>query len=156
MRCPSCHEQDTKVIDSRLLQDADTVRRRRKCESCEHRFTTYEKTEQQLPILVKRDGRMESYNREKIKNGLIKASQKRPISATQIDNIIDELENFMLQSGLKEFPTDSVGPYVISKLYELDHVAYVRFASFYWNFDTVDTFIKDLQNKTVTENQNRL
>ena len=156
MRCPNCNEQDTKVIDSRLLQDGGNVRRRRKCESCEFRFTTYEKIELQLPMLEKRDGRLETYYREKIKSGLLKASQKRPISATQIDVIIDELESLMLQSGLKEFPTDRVGPFIISKLYELDHVAYVRFASFYWNFDTVDTFIKDLQSKTTSHNENVL
>ena len=156
MKCPNCHEQDTKVIDSRLLQDGENVRRRRKCESCEYRFTTYEKIELQLPMLEKRDGRLETYRRDKIKNGLLKASQKRPISATQIDKIIDELESLMLQSGLKEFPTDKVGPFIVSKLYEIDHVAYVRFASFYWNFDTVDTFIKDLQNKAVVQNENFL
>ncbi|MAW07747.1 MAG: transcriptional regulator NrdR [Halobacteriovoraceae bacterium] len=146
MKCPNCHEPDTKVIDSRLLQEGDNIRRRRKCESCEFRFTTYEKIEQQLPILIKRDGRLEAFNREKIKNGLFKASQKRPITATQIEAIIEELESKMLQSGLKEYPTDKVGPFIISRLYELDHVAYVRFASFYWNFETVDMFIKDLQS----------
>ena len=77
MKCPNCHEPDTKVIDSRLLQEGDNIRRRRKCESCEFRFTTYEKIEQQLPILIKRDGRLEAFNREKIKNGLFKASQKK-------------------------------------------------------------------------------
>ena len=148
MRCPKCLAQDTKVIDSRLLQDGDKLRRRRKCEVCEHRFTTYEQTELQLPVLVKRDGRLESFDREKIKNGLYKASQKRPISAAQIDKIIDDLESLMLQSGTKEFPTDRVGPFVIGRLYEIDHVAYVRFASFYWNFDTVDMFIQDLQSKS--------
>ena len=148
MRCPKCLAQDTKVIDSRLLQDGDRLRRRRKCEICEHRFTTYEQTELQLPVLVKRDGRLESFDREKIKNGLYKASQKRPISAAQIEKIIDDLEITMLQSGNKEYPTDKVGPFIISRLYELDHVAYVRFASFYWNFDTVDMFIQDLQSKT--------
>jgi len=148
MRCPNCLKQDTKVIDSRNLQDGDHVRRRRKCEACEHRFTTYEKTEAILPAVLKRDGRSEPFNRKKISGGLRKACQKRPINLSEIETIIDDLESHMIQSGLKDFPSENIGQYLMKTLNEKDQVAYVRFASFYWNFDNVQSFISDLSKKT--------
>lgn len=152
MRCPKCLQHETKVIDSRNLQEGDNVRRRRKCEACEFRFTTYEKTEKLLPFIIKRDGRTEEFNRDKVAVGLSKACQKRPISSTEIEKIIDGLETHMAQSGLKDFPAENIGYFLMKTLNEKDQVAYVRFASFYWNFDTVQSFIKDLSQKTVEFN----
>ena len=151
MKCPNCSNNDTKVIDSRLLQEGSNIRRRRKCEKCEFRFTTYEKIEANIPAVLKRDGRRESYNRNKIHSGLLKACQKRPISTDQLDKIIDDLECTMIQSSLKEFPSDQIGPMIMNKLKDLDHVAYVRFASFYWNYETVDTFIHVLTTSSTGE-----
>ena len=104
MRCPKCLQQDTKVIDSRNLQEGDNVRRRRKCEACEFRFTTYEKTEISLPAVLKRDGRTEDFNRHKIFSGLSKACQKRPFTTSDIEKIIDDLEAYMIQSGIRTSP----------------------------------------------------
>ena len=155
MRCPKCLQQDTKVIDSRNLQEGDNVRRRRKCEACEFRFTTYEKTEVSLPAVLKRDGRTEDFNRHKIFSGLSKACQKRPITSSDIEKIIDDLESFMTQSGLKDFPSENIGHFLMETLNKKDQAAYVRFASFYWNYDTVQSFINDLSKKTSELNNNK-
>ena len=152
MRCPKCLEQDTKVIDSRILQEGQNVRRRRKCESCGFRFTTYEKTETVVPGVLKRDGRTEDFNRDKVFSGLSKACQKRPIGSASIEEIIDELESHIIQSGQKDFPSESIGHFIMRALNEKDQVAYVRFASFYWNFDNVQSFITDLSQKTIELN----
>ena len=155
MRCPECLQQDTKVIDSRNLQEGDNIRRRRKCENCGFRFTTYEKTEVSLPSVVKRDGRTEDFNRHKIFSGLSKACQKRPITSSDIEKIIDDLELFMSQSGLKDFPSENIGLFLMETLIKKDQAAYVRFASFYWNYDTVQSFINDLSQKTTELNNSR-
>lgn len=156
MRCPKCLQQDTKVIDSRNLHEGDNVRRRRKCEACEYRFTTYEKTEISLPSVLKRDGRTEDFNRQKIFSGLSKACQKRPITTREIEEIIDNLEAFMAQSGLNDFPSENIGHFIMETLNERDQAAYVRFASFYWNYDTVQSFINDLSKKTSELNNNKV
>jgi transcriptional repressor NrdR len=147
MRCPSCGKSDTKVIDSRLLQEGKTVRRRRKCPDCEARFTTYEKLQIQLPLIVKSDGRREAFNREKVMKGLKKACQKRPIAVDQLEVLLDNLEKFLLDSEGKEFMATEVGQYVMAKLYDLDPVSYVRYGSFYWNFNDLEDFTSSLKNK---------
>ena len=145
MHCTICNAIDTKVIDSRLLMEGKTVRRRRKCEVCNKRFTTYEKIEINMPEIVKSDGRRESYRREKILNGVKKACQKRPISMNQIDDLIEKAEKKIIDNHDKEVSAAAIGQLVMESVYNLDPVAYVRFASFYWNFNNVDDFIIGLQ-----------
>lgn len=146
MHCPTCHAQDTKVIETRILQNGLAVRRRRRCHDCDQRFTTYENLIQHLPALVKADGRRENFNREKLVKGLSKACQKRPVSSDQIHALIDGLERQLAESGLKEIKTDFIGNYIMAKLFELDSVSYVRFASFYWEFNDIQDFVKNLQD----------
>jgi transcriptional repressor NrdR len=153
MHCPSCGESDTKVIDSRLLQEGKTVRRRRKCPDCETRFTTYEKLQVQLPLIVKSDGRREAFNREKVMKGLKKACHKRPISAEKLELMLDDLEKFLLEADGKEFQATSVGEYVMATLYQLDPVSYVRYGSFYWNFKDLEDFVKTLKAKPELKNK---
>jgi transcriptional repressor NrdR len=148
MHCPTCNATDTKVIDSRLLPEGQSVRRRRKCESCDFRFTTYESFRAQMPAVVKHDERRENYNREKILRGLKKACQKRPISSDQIDQLIDTIEKSMVDNYPKEISSSTLGELIMEKLYQLDPVSYVRFASFYWEFKDIESFVKNLQNLT--------
>jgi len=144
MHCPSCSSANTRVIDSRHHQEGNIVRRRRKCDVCENRFTTYEKLEVQLPIIVKNDGRREVFNKEKVMTGLEKACQKRPISTEQIENIIDSLIQAITQNAQRETSTKDIGAYLASKIKCLDPVAFVRFASFYWDYNDVDDFVSSL------------
>ncbi|MCK5073678.1 MAG: transcriptional repressor NrdR [Bacteriovoracaceae bacterium] len=150
MYCPICNAPETKVIDSRLLQEGDTVRRRRKCESCEKRFTTYESIHIQLPYIVKNDGRRENYKHEKIIKGLKKACHKRGISTDDITNIIKNVEKSLIEKGEKEVSANIVGEIVMENLYKLDPVSYVRFASFYWNYKDIDEFAEGLKNKKIS------
>lgn len=145
MHCPNCHAQDTKVIETRILQNGLAVRRRRRCEDCDKRFTTYENFTQQLPAIVKADGRRENFNREKIVKGLTKACQKRPVSRDQIHELIDGLERHLGELNLKEIRSDLLGNYVMEELYKLDPVSYVRFASFYWEFNNIEDFVSNLE-----------
>lgn len=145
MHCPSCHAQDTKVIETRILQNGMAVRRRRRCEDCDKRFTTYENFTQQLPAIVKADGRRENFNREKIIKGLTKACQKRPVSRDQIHGLIDGLERHMADLSVKEMSSNIIGNYVMEELYKLDPVSYVRFASFYWTFNDIEDFVLNLE-----------
>ncbi|MFG1500840.1 transcriptional regulator NrdR [Halobacteriovorax sp. XZX-3] len=145
MYCPSCQTPNTKVIDSRHLSDGLAVRRRRACLNCDFRYTTYEKLQLQVPALVKNDKRREPYNREKISKGINKACQKRPLTTAQINRLIDDVEMTLSQMNNIEVPAKIVGEVVMEKLYELDPVAYVRYASFYWNFKDIDGFIESLQ-----------
>jgi transcriptional repressor NrdR len=121
------------------------VRRRRRCDDCDKRFTTYENFTQQLPALVKADGRRENFNREKIIKGLTKACQKRPVSRDQIHALIDGLERHLAELSLKEIRSDLIGNYVMEELYKLDPVSYVRFASFFWTFNDVQDFVSNLE-----------
>ena len=148
MHCPSCHAQDTKVIETRILQNGMAVRRRRRCEDCDKRFTTYENFTQQLPAIVKADGRRENFNREKIVKGLTKACQKRPVSVDQIHALIDGLERYLAELSVKEIQAETIGNFVMEKLYKLDPVSYVRFASFYWTFNDIEDFVSNLE-KTI-------
>ncbi|MBI2521908.1 MAG: transcriptional repressor NrdR [Bdellovibrio sp.] len=149
MHCPKCQASDTKVIDSRHFDLGSAVRRRRRCEVCQYRFTTYEQIEMELPTIVKNDGRREIFEREKIMNGLLKSCQKRPISVAELNNIVDRIELLLAQSGQKEIKSEDIGKMVMEELKKLDPVAYVRFASFYWNFDDVESFVSGLTHNYI-------
>ena len=145
MKCPYCSQIDNKVIDSRLSKDGRMIRRRRECIACERRFTTYEKLEEVLPMIVKKDGRREPFNREKIIGGMKLACQKLPISINQIEEFVDSLELYFQEIGQKEIESKDIGEKVINKLKEWDEVAYVRFASVYRQFKDINEFMAELE-----------
>jgi len=145
MKCPYCTKIDNKVIDSRLSKDGRTIRRRRECLACSRRFTTYEKLEDVLPMVVKKDGRREPFSRAKIISGIGSACQKRPISVTRIEEFVDAIELYFQELGKKEIDSSEVGEKVISKLKEWDEVAYVRFASVYRQFKDINEFMSELE-----------
>jgi len=136
---------ENKVIDSRLNKEGNVIRRRRECLSCSDRFTTYEKLERSLPLLVKKDGRREEFDRDKIISGVRKACQKRPVSSKNIDDLVDRVEQYLQELGEKEVHAVKVGEKVISEIYNLDDVAYVRFASVYRSFKDVNEFMVELK-----------
>ena len=144
MKCPYCNEADTKVIDSRPAEDNSSIRRRRQCERCGKRFTTYEKLETMPLMVIKKDNSREAYDRSKIEAGIIQSCHKRPVSTQQINSVIDEIENRFFNMEEKEVPTSVIGELVMDKLKELDEVAYVRFASVYREFKDVNTFMEEL------------
>ena len=146
MRCPKCNSVQTKVIDSRTILDGRSIRRRRKCETCENRYTTYERLEMTMPSVVKIDGRREPYQRTKLIKGISNACQKRPISIEQIETIAEEYELEMQQLHAKEVTTDQIGGFIMKCLKEIDPVSYIRYASFYWDYETVEGFVVGLQN----------
>ena len=145
MKCPGCSGMENKVIDSRLNKEGDVIRRRRECLSCTDRFTTYEKLERSLPLLIKKDGRREEFDREKIISGVRKACQKRPVSTKDIEDLVDRVEQHLQDLGEKEIPAVKVGEKVIQEIYNLDDVAYVRFASVYRSFKDVNEFMVELK-----------
>ena len=145
MKCPFCAKIDNKVIDSRLGKDGRMIRRRRECLNCEKRFTTYEKVEAVLPMVVKKDGRREPFNHEKIRAGIQKACQKRPISMNTIDDFVDSLGQLFQESGHREIKSSDIGERVIERLKEWDDVAYVRFASVYRQFKDINEFMAELK-----------
>ena len=144
MKCPYCNEADTKVIDSRPADDNSSIRRRRQCERCGKRFTTYEKLETMPLMVIKKDNSREAYDRSKIEAGIIQSCHKRPVSTQQINSVIDEIENRIFNMEEKEVPTSVIGELVMDKLKELDEVTYVRFASVYREFKDVNTFMEEL------------
>jgi len=145
MKCPYCTKINNKVVDSRLSKDGHTIRRRRECLECRRRFTTYEKLEEILPMVVKKDGRREPFNREKIIAGINKACQKRPVSITKIEEFVDSLELYFQELGKKEVESTEIGERVINNLKQWDEVAYVRFASVYRQFKDINEFMIELQ-----------
>jgi transcriptional repressor NrdR len=145
MRCPYCSADDTKVIDSRLNQTGDITRRRRSCSICEGRFTTYERVEEVMPMVIKKDGRREPYDHAKILGGLKKACQKREVGLPKMEEVIKRIERRLQASGLKEIPSKAVGQMVMAELHQLDKVAYVRFASVYREFQDLEEFVAELQ-----------
>ena len=157
MKCPYCAEIDNKVIDSRLSKDGRMIRRRRECLKCSRRFTTYEKLEEVLPMVVKKDCRREPFNRDKIVSGIRKACQKLPVSITKIEEFVDNLELYFQELGKKEINSSQVGERVINTLKEWDEVAYVRFASVYRQFRDINEFMEELEQilKSKKENENR-
>lgn len=157
MKCPYCGKIDNKVIDSRLSKDGRTIRRRRECLACTRRFTTYERLEEILPMVIKKDGRRESFSREKIISGIKKSCQKRPVSITKIEEFVDSLEVYFQELGKKEIESKEVGEKVITNLKDWDEVAYVRFASVYRQFKDINEFMAELEDilKSRREGENR-
>ncbi|MBT3350113.1 MAG: transcriptional repressor NrdR [Nitrospinaceae bacterium] len=145
MKCPTCSHPDSRVVDSRTTKEGNAIRRRRECESCSHRFTTYERAEVTWPLIVKKDGSRGNYDREKIRLGIQKALEKRPVPAEEQEAIVDRIERFVLDTGEKEISTSAIGEKVMDELRETDQVAYVRFASVYRSFGTVKDFEEELQ-----------
>ena len=146
MKCPYCNKIDNKVIDSRLSKDFMSTRRRRECVACGRRFTTYEKIEDILPMVVKKDGRREPFKRDKIISGIRNACQKLPISAARIEEFTDSLESYFQDLGKKEIDSSEIGERVINKLKKWNEVAYVRFASVYRQFKDVKEFMSELED----------
>lgn len=145
MYCPFCNTQDTKVIDSRLTDEGRRVRRRRECPNCDERFTTFETAELDLLRIIKRDGQRCGFDEEKIRSGMLKALEKRPVSVTQIDHAINRIIHQLRVTGEREVSSQYVGELVMNELRELDKVAYVRFASVYRSFEGVDAFHEEIQ-----------
>jgi len=146
MNCPFCSNSENKVIDSRLSKDGNAIRRRRECEACKKRFTTYEYVEEVLPVVIKKDGRREPFDRGKILTGIKKACQKRPISMDVIENVVEKIEQACQEYQLKEIPSSIVGERIMEELHNLDGVAYVRFASVYREFRDVNDFLDELKD----------
>lgn len=144
MHCPFCHFEESKVIDTRSTEEGSAIRRRRECISCKNRFTTYEKIEEIPLIVVKKDGTRESFNRNKVLNGLIRACEKRPVSLEQIEQLVDRIETYLNNNLEKEVQSQTIGEMIMDALKELDEVAYVRFASVYRQFKDIDSFIDEL------------
>lgn len=150
MRCPSCQYNGTRVLDSRPVDDSKSIRRRRECESCSFRFTTFEKVEEIPLIVVKKGGTREEFSRDKILRGLIRACEKRPVPLKDLEEITNYVEKELRNKGISEVQSDHIGEMVMDKLAEVDEVAYVRFASVYRQFKDINVFIdelKDLINK---------
>lgn len=144
MKCPYCGYVESKVIDSRPSDEGMTIRRRRECIQCKHRFTTYEKVETIPVIIIKKDKTREIFQREKILNGLIQSCHKRPVSILDLEKVVDEVESVILNSMEKEIHSDYIGELVMKRLQDLDEVAYVRFASVYRQFSDVETFVQEI------------
>lgn len=144
MKCPYCNDDDTKVIDSRPADDNNSIRRRRQCEGCCKRFTTYEKLETMPLMVIKKDNSREAYDRSKIEEGIVHSCHKRPVSIQQISTVIDEIENQIFNMEEKEVETSVIGELVMLKLKAMDEVAYVRFASVYREFKDVNTFMEEI------------
>jgi transcriptional repressor NrdR len=144
MKCPFCGHLEDKVVDSRLSTDGEAIRRRRECEKCGKRFTSYERVEEIMPMVVKKDGRREPYDRQKVLGGLKKACEKRPISIEVLESMVDEIEKKLLDGAQKEVSTSQIGEEMMKRLQDLDKVAYVRFASVYRDFKDIDEFVSEL------------
>ena len=145
MKCPFCGHENTRVIDSRPAEDNNSIRRRRVCDECDKRFTTYEKVETIPLIIIKKDDNREAYDRSKIEAGVLRACHKRPISANQINQLVDEVETEVFNMEEKEIPSRVIGEKVLNKLKDLEAVAYVRFASVYREFKDINTFLEELK-----------
>ena len=154
MKCPFCSHENTRVIDSRPSEDNNSIRRRRVCDECGKRFTTYEKIETIPLIIIKKDNNREAYDRAKIEAGVLRACHKRPVSAQQITTLVDEVENEIFNREEREIPSGTIGELVMNKLKDLDAVAYVRFASVYREFKDVNTFMDELKSVLNDKNHN--
>ncbi len=146
MRCPYCHSTNNKVIDSRPSREANAIRRRRECIHCRRRFTTYEQVEEAMPLIIKKDGRREPFQRAKIYEGIKKACEKRPVAMSKLEQIVDEVEAYVAESSDRERPSSEIGTLVMNWLKKLDKVAYVRFASVYLDFKDVREFMGELKD----------
>ena len=146
MRCPFCGAQEDKVIDSRVSKDAREIRRRRECESCQRRFTTYERIEESMPLVVKRDGRREPFDRNKIERGLLFACAKRPVKHEAVIQLAEDVEREIGELGVAEIESRAIGERVLPRLHALDQVAFVRFASIYRDFRDVEQFAREVES----------
>ena len=145
MKCPYCGGENTRVIDSRPVEEDNSIRRRRVCDGCSRRFTTYEKIETIPMVVIKKDNNRETYDRSKIESGILRACHKRPVSMNQIRRTVDEIEAEIYERTEKEIPSKDIGEMVMRKVHDLDQVAYVRFASVYREFKDVETFMEELR-----------
>lgn len=155
MRCPFCQYMEDRVIDSRLSKDGDMIRRRRECAKCRRRFTTYERVEETLPLVIKKDGRREPFDRGKILAGLQKACEKRPISVDELEKLVDRIEHRLQEAGEREVHSREIGEQIMLELQKLDEIAYVRFASVYRSFRDVNEFMKEVKELLERGQQNK-
>lgn len=146
MKCPFCEHTDTKVIDSRHTEDGHAIRRRRECEKCSKRFTTYEKIEEVVLMVIKKDGSRETFDRNKVMGGIVKACEKRPVPVSEMEKIVDEIERGLNHMMEKEVSSTFIGELIMDKLKDIDEVAYVRFASVYRQFTDINTFIAEIES----------
>jgi len=154
VRCPFCGHEEDKVVDSRSTKEGEAIRRRRECLKCGRRYTTYEQIEQSMPLIKKKDGRWEPFDRNKLMSGLRKACQKRPVSQPQIEQIADEIEKECFNRNGREISSPEIGELVMTRLHDLDEVAYVRFASVYRQFKDVTQFMEEVQ-RLLKKNEGR-
>lgn len=153
MKCPFCGNENSRVIDSRPSEDNTSIRRRRECDQCTKRFTTYEKIEAIPLVIIKKDNNREPYSREKIESGVFRSCHKRPVSIDEITDLVDDIETTIFNYGKREIPSNVIGEIIMNKLKDLDPVAYVRFASVYREFKDVDTFMEELEElKKILDN----
>ena len=150
MRCPFCGHIESKVVDSRSSKEGDSIRRRRECLKCGRRYTTYERIEEVTQMVIKKDGRREPFDRWKIKSGILKACEKRPVSLEQVESLIDDVERSLFNSSEHEVSTEAIGQAVMERLNRLDEVAYVRFASVYRQFRDLNEFMNELKSMLTT------
>jgi transcriptional repressor NrdR len=152
MTCPFCGFREDKVIDSRESKEGDSIRRRRQCLSCERRFTTYEHCDEVPYMVIKKDGRRETFDRQKVLNGLLRACEKRPVSMGKLAALVNGIESLLFESADREISTTKIGEELMASLKALDKIAYVRFASVYRDFQDVEEFMRELNNVTVSRN----
>lgn len=158
MKCPFCGTPDTRVVDSRLANETNQVRRRRECVSCEARFTTYESPMLNMPMVIKNDGSRDTFDEQRVRNGMMRALEKRPVSAQQIEDAMSHIKRQLVVLDAREIPSRKVGELVMRELQSLDHVAYIRFASVYLSFEDIASFeevIKRLESEPTPEMQRR-
>lgn len=153
MTCPFCGHREDKVIDSRESKEGDSIRRRRQCLGCERRFTTYERSDEVPYMVIKKDGRREKFDRQKVLNGLLRACEKRPISMGKLAELVDEMESLLLENPDREISTSLIGERLMDRLQVLDNIAYVRFASVYRDFQDVEEFLKELREVVLQRKQ---
>ncbi len=145
MRCPFCGYHDTKVVDTRAVRGASLIRRRRACSNCKHKFTTYERVEEPPLMVIKSDKRREPFDINKLREGILRAVEKRPISSEDVERIISEVQQELSKKFTLEVESSTIGKLVLEKLFDLDPVAYVRFASVYYQYDSIEKFLKELR-----------
>ena len=156
MKCPFCTDFDNKVVDSRLSGDSDVIRRRRECLGCGRRFTTYERVEDIMPMVIKKDDRREPFDRNKILSGIQTACQKRPVPVAVMEEIVERIEKSVQEKGDKEIKSSTIGETVMLELHDLDEVAYVRFASVYRSFKDINEFMDELKDMLEEEESRRM
>ena len=155
MKCPYCRHLEDRVIDSRMSKDGNVIRRRRECLSCKRRFTTHERIGEIMPMVIKKDGSREPFDRNKILIGIQKACQKRPISAEEIDDVVQRIEEFLQEKGEKEINHSVIGEKIMQELHKLDEVAYVRFASVYRSFKDITDFMSEVKELIVSREKSK-